>query len=80
MAENTESAQILKVALSPAFYNRQNMIGVPQRFAREPLEAPLGEQPQPVGAARPAQLTIGGASVDSAKRADAAVAQQNLLA
>lgn len=80
MAKNTESAQILKVALPPAFYNWQNMIGIPQRFALEPLEAPLREQLQPGGTARPAQLPISGASVDSAKRADAAVPDQNLLA
>ena len=80
MAEQTKSAEIFEIAFSPSFYNRQNVIGVPQRLATEPLEAPFHEEPQPVGSARAAQLRVGRTSVDSADCADTPVPLQNLLA
>jgi hypothetical protein len=80
MAEQAQGAQVLQVALAPSFHYRKNMIGVPQRLARESRKSPLREKPLPVGSARAPQLPIGGAGVDAANRANAAVPQQNLLA
>jgi hypothetical protein len=80
MTQQTESAEISKVAFSPSFHNRQNVIGVPQRLAREPLKPPFGEKPQPVGPARAPQLRVGRTSVDSADCAHSPVPLQNLLA
>ena len=80
MTEQAKSAEISKVAFSPTFHNRQNVIGIPQRLAGEPLKPPFSQKPQPVGPARAAQLRVGKTSVDSADCADAPVPLQNLLA
>ena len=80
MADKTQRAQVLKVALSSTFNHGQDMIRVPQRLAREPLEPPFSEKAQPVGPTRATQLRVGCASVDSADRADAPVPLKNLLA
>jgi len=80
MAEQTKSAEISQVAFSSSFHNRQNVIGIPQRLAGEPLELPFNEKAQPVGPTRAAQLGVGSASVDSADCANAPVPLQYLLA
>ena len=69
-----------KIAFSPSFHNRQNVIGIPQRLAGEPLEPPFNEKAQPVGPTRAAQLRVGSASVDSADCANAPVPLHYLLA
>ena len=45
MAEQTKSAEISKVAFPPSFYNRQNVIGIPQRLAIQTFESPFREKP-----------------------------------
>ena len=79
MAEKAQRSQILKIALSAALHDGQDMISIPQCFSRKPPQTPLSEKPQPVGSARAAQLPMGSASVDSADRADAPVPLQNLF-
>jgi len=80
VAENTQGAQVVEVALSTPFRDGQDMIGVPQTLAVQPLEPPFGEKPQPVGPAGAPQFAISRASVRSADRANAAVPLQDLLA
>ena len=80
MAEKTQGTQVLQVALSAAFDDGQDMIGVPQTLPVQPLEPPFGEKPQPVGTTGAPQLSIRSAGVNSADRADAPVPPQNLLA
>src|SRR5579862_9409855 len=80
MAQKTQSAQILKVALPSALRHGQDMVGVPEGLAREPFESPFREKPEPVCPSRAPQLCISSAGIDTADRANAVVPQQNLLA
>jgi len=80
MAEKTQRAQVLKVALSAALHDGQDMIGIPQCLSREPLESPFSEKPQAMGPTRASQFPIGSAGIDSADRADAPVPLENLFA
>jgi hypothetical protein len=80
VAEKAQGTQILKVALSSAFHHGQDMIGIPESLAREPLEPPSGQKPLPMCATRAPQFPVGSAGVDPADRANAPVPLQNLLA
>lgn|SRR5579871_1188651 len=80
MANQAQCTDILEVAFPSAFRYRENMIRVPQRFPTDPAESPVREEPRAMRPAGTLQIEIGGARVGEAKRADAAVAQEHLVA
>lgn len=73
MTTEAESADVVEVALAASFRNRQNVVGVPETFARARLETPVGEQGTSLRAARIAKLPCGGDAINTAGRANALV-------
>ena len=80
MANKTERPQIFEIAFAAALDHWQDMIGVPQRFPRQPPEAPSFEQFQPMNTARPLQIEQRRGRIDFAYRAHASVTSKHLLA
>lgn len=80
MAEQAQRAEVLQIAFASALYHGNNMIRVPKGSTADPLEPPTREQLLSMRPARPLQVEIGGSAIDPAKRADAFVAGEHLLA
>jgi hypothetical protein len=80
MANETQSPQVVQIALAAAFDNRQNVIGIPQRAAGETLKSPSFEQLEAMHAAGSLQFGKGGFGVEAAGFADAPIARENLIA
>jgi len=80
MAEQAEGADVFKIALPAALDDRDDVIGIPKRPAEAAFQPPMLKQLQAMRAAGALKFGEGGAGVDPAQGADAAVAQENLLA
>lgn len=80
MAPQTEGADIVEVTLAAAFNDRNNMICVPEGLAGALSQSPVAQQFVPSRSAGVAQGSSGGQGIDSTIAADAAVAEEYLLA
>ena len=80
MTLETESADIGKVALPAAFANRHDMIRIPKAAAVAGGYSPVFFELPPRGVIELALMFAQCLGVETAQRADAAVAPENLLA
>lgn len=80
MTTKAEGANVGEVALAAAFDDGDDVVGVPERFARAGAETPVREERRSRSAAREAKCAGGGDGVGTAVGADAAVAFEYLLA
>ena len=78
MAFEAQRLHIGQIAFAPALDNRHDMIGIPERFAR--AETPFSGCPQTRRTAQPANAAKFGNAIESALRADAAVALEDSFA
>lgn len=81
MAEETEGAEIVEVALAPAFGDGADVVGIPKASAGgDGLHAVESEACGPGWASGSLEGVVGGDGVDVADGADAAVARKDLVA
>lgn len=80
MAHQTQSSNIGEVALSAAFGDRQNVIGVPQSPAIQTRESPTCEEFEAMRSTGALQVEVRRAGIHLAERAYSAIAHQHLLA
>jgi hypothetical protein len=79
VAFEAECPHVGKIALAAAFRDRQNVIGVPERFPAAFAEPPGFEKLAAGGVVELAQITPKGSRVDSARSANAAIPIENFL-
>jgi hypothetical protein len=79
MAAQAEGTDILEIALASAFDDGNNMIRIPETFARPATQAPMLEKRGTICAARVAEFASRRNRIDSAGGADAAIAFENLF-
>ena len=80
MAAQAERADVVEVAFTAAFGDRQDVVGVPQASAMEASDSPMLEQIAAIRSARMAQGAQGGDRIHAAGGAHAAIAQEDLIA
>jgi hypothetical protein len=80
MASQTERPQVSQVAFAAAFGHRHNVIRIPETLPRNPFQTPVRQQLHPLRSTRTFQIAVRRLSVYAALRADAVIAQTNVLA
>jgi hypothetical protein len=80
VASQAEGADILEIALPATFGNRHDMVGIPKAPPHTRSDSPVPQQRLPIRTPRNAELARSGNRIHSAASADAAIAQQNVLA
>jgi len=79
VATQTQGADVGQVAFAAALDDRQDVVGIPERFARSSAKAPMPEQRRAAGSARKAELSGGAHRVQSAIGADTPIALEYLF-
>ena len=80
MTTQAESTDIGEVALAATLDDRDDVVGVPKRFARTSAKPPMQEQGRAARSPREAELSGRGVGVDSAIGADSAVTFKGFFA
>lgn len=80
VAMQTEGAEVVEVAFAAAFDDGDDVVGIPEAFAAAPADAPVLEKELAARAPRGAKPAEGGEGIGAADGADAAVAQEDLVA
>lgn len=80
MTTQAESTDIGEVALAATLDDRDDVVGVPKRFARTSAKPPMQEQGRAARSPREAELSGRGVGVDSAIGADSAVTFKDFFA
>src|ERR1700734_2398562 len=76
MALQTQSADVLEIALASALYYGRDMVGIPQRLSGTGAQSPMQQRSQPRSTSQPFQLPSCMQAVNSATGADPAIAFQ----
>ncbi len=80
MTAKAQRAEIVEVAFAATFRHGQDMIRIPEGFARTCLQSPVRKQGGAACAARIAKLARRGHGVNTAPRAETTIALEHLFA
>lgn len=80
VAGEAQGPHVARVALSAAFANGEDVIGIPKAFSRDRTQSPIVEHHFSAGAARPLQPAESFHAIYTADFANASISSEYLLA